>query len=126
MYKVRFVLYLTLKLFIEQLCMLQNRDIGSSHPLIAEAVQKIRLVFGHLLLVFWDDILARDISIIFRPGAFMPQKFSILHSRYTTPVETSIGDGKSSSNGFSVVSVSTVMAEILMIGKGLLEKVKFM
>lgn len=90
------------------------------HPLQFDIVKKLSAAFGHLALFFWNHLVGDKVCIVWKAPAFTPAKFSVLQSSH---VKVSEGEGDKAI--LTEISPQSVVAEMLVIGDGLIEDVQF-
>jgi U3 small nucleolar RNA-associated protein 22 len=90
-------------------------EAGHVNPIHEKVVAKLRDAFGDLALFFWSASKADRVGVLWRPGEFMPKKFSVMSSRLAIVTET-----------FSVKNASEVLKEMLALSDGMLTTTSFL
>jgi hypothetical protein len=68
--------------------------------------------FDHLALFFYNQLEGGQVGVIWKPSAFLPRNFSVLHSLHRTMVhELSL----------TVVDVPSVIGEMVALGNGIVD-----
>lgn len=103
----------------------ENLVVESStcpNPIQESIVEKIREKFGHLLLVFWNNLSGREIVVVPRPGSLLPNlTLSTLHMKHRLVIETpgTQSNAKRDIN-LSILNATGVFSEVLATSDGLL------
>ena len=95
-----------------------------------EVVAELRRQFAHVALFFWNGLAGADVGVVWRPRAFLPQKFAILNCDDRTPCGTSGSGGGNSSVGagagssdYTLPNVPALIQRMLAVADGLIADV---
>lgn len=96
------------------------------HPLQTEVMQHLRANFHSQCLFFWNHLEGRNIYVVFRPKAMVPQKFSIMKTHHMLPQASSDSAEEAESGSDQLAfNTSEVVAEMMSIGRGLIDQVVY-
>jgi len=84
-------------------------------PVQEEIVARLRETFGDVALFFWNGIKGTEISIVWKPSAFLPEKLKILHVTNRIAVGT---EGSAVGGTLSVLNTVELVTRMLACGAG--------
>ena len=89
------------------------------HPIQEEIIQYLRINYHASALFFWNHLQGTMLHVVFKPKALAPQKFTIMKSHWMKLID----DGKQESTELMELNVKEVIANMLSIGNGIIDKV---
>lgn len=95
------------------------------HPLQEEVVDCLRNNFESLAYFFWNHLDGREVHVVLKPAALLPQKFSIMKSHHMIPLSLSSACLNKDEEEYVVLNTGEVVSEMLHYGDGLIENVVY-
>ena len=92
----------------------------------AQYVETLRSHFGHLALFFRNALHGDKVGIVWNAQAFAPQPFKVSTARVTTPSHQFKKKNKSATSGTCVPNQEELLGEIMLLGKGFVQKISHM
>lgn len=89
-------------------------------PVQHDIYKIIREKYGHLALVFWSEVVGDSLHIIWKPKAFLPEKFTVLGTVHMFPC-VSDSDRKQEENSLvttQVLNIPAILSEMFSEGSG--------
>jgi len=84
-------------------------------PVQEEVVARLRHSFGDVAIILWNGIVGSEISIVWNPSSFLPEKFKILR------VANRLVVMNKSNENFSVLNSAEIIANMLAVADGNLD-----
>jgi hypothetical protein len=96
-------------------------------PIQHEVFINITKRFGHLALFFWDELKANTIYVVWRPKAFLPEKFTVLNTKHRFPCSIKSEKAVESTDMVTtlVLNVPEIVSEMIACGAGAIKDVEF-
>ena len=95
---------------------------ATSHPVQEEVIETLRKGFGDVAIFFWNAQRGTEVGVLWKPSVFLTHKFSILESRNKIALQSE----DSSAATIAVVNSSEVVAQMLRVGDGLFQQIRFL
>jgi hypothetical protein len=84
-------------------------------PVQEEVVAKLRHSFGDVAIILWNGVVGSEISLVWNPSSFLPEKFKILR------VANRLVVTNKSNETFSVLNSAEIIANMLAVADGNLD-----
>ena len=81
-----------------------------------EVVANLRSQFDDFALVFWNGLDGREVNLVWKPAAFLPEKFKILSS--TNRIATAGTAATSQDSLSSVLNIAEIVIKMVAVGDG--------
>ena len=83
-----------------------------------DIVQRLREQFHPFALFFWNGIDGGDVLVMWKPGAFLPRKLSILDCSARVPLMYGQQEPESGEFDLSIVNATSLLGRILKTCNG--------
>jgi hypothetical protein len=101
------------------------------HPIQDEIVAHLRHNFHSLALFFWNHLDGREVHVVLKPNALVPQKFSVMKTYNMIPapmlsnnnINDDTPDGGTGDQDSIILNTPAVIAQMVDIGHGLIDSV---
>ncbi len=97
------------------------KEGSTPHPVQEALVVSLREAFGDIALFFWNAQRATEVGVLWKPAAFMSNKFSILESRN----KLALLSEDTTATSITVLNITEITAQMLRIGDGLFKQIRF-
>jgi hypothetical protein len=89
-------------------------------PVQHDVFKIIREKYGHLALVFWSEVMGDSLYLIWKPKAFLPEKFTVLGTVHRFPCvsDSDLKQEEGSLVTTQVLNVPAIISEIFSEGRG--------
>jgi hypothetical protein len=88
-------------------------------PVQEEVVAKLRNQFDDFALVFWNGLEGHEVNLVWKPAAFLPEKFKILSSSNRIAITGTAAASQDSLS--SVLNVAEMVVKMVAVGDGALD-----
>ena len=85
---------------------------------------QLRRQFGCNVVLFWNELRADRVAVVFRPKQFLAQSFTVLQARHKLLVTSEANDSEESAAASlhsTVVNVSEMLASMVESNQGVIE-----
>jgi hypothetical protein len=89
------------------------------NPIQANIIRKLRKLFHHYALFFWDDSDGQYLGILWRPRFFTTKEFTVTESRYRTP---HTNKGNETSKVIMEANYEEIIHDMIQVANGMLSK----
>ena len=93
---------------------------ASPNPIQEKIFMQLNKAYGDIAMFFWDGRSASEIGVMWKPKMFLPQKFSVLHTKNRLVM---MGNNGHSSN---IMNVSEIVKQMISLSGGLLASANFL
>ena len=100
------------------------RSNSFPNPLQEEIVNCLRNNYDSIAYFFWNHLDGREVHVVFKPAALLPQKYSILKSHHMIPLSLSNSiSGSKDEEELVVLNTGEIVSEIFNYSNGLIDNV---